>query len=159
MTDSTGGDVAPPTRDTPRSRAEFYREVCGLDARVHPGNHRIHIVAGPVAAITVPVELGQRIKPRLREKFGCDGPIIDHPGSRRWTFLANPDGFGLYDPVLHAELFLHGVSVAPAGSEVVLPAPSDAFLRYRMWNTLPRSPFRPWAGTVVGFALDCVNGT
>ncbi|WP_227980544.1 hypothetical protein [Nocardia spumae] len=115
-------------------------------------NQRIYLIAGPVAAVTMPSDLGFRVKPLLRDIFGCHGPIIAHPRARRWTFLANPDGSDRADPVLHAELFRVHISLAPAGSEVALPAPIDVDLVYRMWNVLPPNSFRPWVGSVIDVA-------
>lgn len=74
-------DNTAPEGDTPETRADYYRTICGLDARLNSESTRIYMVAGPISAVTMPADLGARVKPALRETFGCHGPIIAHPRS------------------------------------------------------------------------------
>ncbi|WP_069167888.1 DNA-directed RNA polymerase subunit beta [Nocardia altamirensis] len=135
------------------SRCRFYREVCGLPARVRPDVERIVFTSGSVGAVTMPAELAAPVKAYMLSRHSRIGPVISHPRSKRWTFLVRPD---IPDEVqLFAELFRRNASVARWGAEVVLPSPYDRHMTYRVWVNSPRDGFRPSGMAVVEAMRSC----
>jgi hypothetical protein len=148
-----------PEADTPQSRADYYRTRCGLDAHVKPGVGRIVVIAGPVsvAAFSMPSDIGVRVKAKLAAHRIGYGPIVSHPRSNRWTFLADPAGMDLGDLTLYAQMFRARISIVPTGGEIMLPSPADLQIAYRVWNELPHNDFRPYAGKVLEIVRDCTG--
>jgi hypothetical protein len=109
--------------ETPVARCRFYRNVCGLPARIDPELGRIFIPSGSVGAITVPAQLGAMVRIRMRKLGSPAGPIISHPRSKRWTFLVAPDI--PHDMPLFSELFRLNATLAPIGAQIALPSPAD----------------------------------
>ncbi|WP_036567191.1 hypothetical protein [Nocardia sp. BMG51109] len=153
------GKVAEPGEETPQSRADYYRTVCGLDARVLLSSGRIVIRGGSIAAFTVPSALGMQVKALLKGCFGRNGPIISHPRSHRWTFFADRTGVDLSDLTVHAQLFRQWISVVPVGGQIMLPSPADLQVAYRTWNLLPPNDFRPTADAVLDVIRNCVGNS
>ncbi|MCZ9330242.1 DNA-directed RNA polymerase subunit beta [Nocardia farcinica] len=129
---------APPTRgagsaaDTLHSRCAFYRDECGLNARVDPLTERIVVTSGStLAAVTVPAELAGRARIYMQHRGITVGPIISHPRSSRWTFLVRPDV--PTDPAAAAPLFARQVSVIGPGTPIALPSPGPRQAGYRCW--------------------------
>lgn len=144
--------------DTPRSRVAYYRDMCRLDATVKPETGRIVVHAGPLlSAFTLPSGIAVRIKAKLKQVNGRHGPIIAHPRSNRWTFLADPVRFDDADLTVYASMFRINVSIAPSGAEIMLPSPADLQIAYRLWETLPPNGFRPRAGDVLDAVRDCFD--
>lgn len=127
--------------DTLMSRCRFYREVCGLPARVQPQLRQIFIPSGSVGGITVPAELGASIKVQMQGHGTRPGPIVSHPRSKRWTFLVIPD-VPNDDMALFGELFRLNASVARLGTQIALPSPADRH-GFRVWVRPPRDSCRP----------------
>lgn len=139
--------------DTPVSRCEFYRRICGIPATVQPETGRITFHAGSVVAITMPGHLGQAVRRRMGARSQELGPIVSHPRSRRWSFLARhdiPDEAGLF-----AELFRLDVSITPVGAEIALPSPGETHPGLRVWVRPPNDTFRPSAAVVVETLRAC----
>ncbi|MGY2027330.1 DNA-directed RNA polymerase subunit beta [Nocardia gipuzkoensis] len=149
-------DDATMVLETPTARCRFYREVCGLPARIEPSMGQISLRSGSVGAITVPAQLGAMVKIRMRKLGGPAGPIISHPRSKRWTFLVVPDIPG--DMPLFSELFRLNATLAPIGAQIALPSPADGVgARFRVWAQAPRDSYRPSALAVIGAIRDCVR--
>ncbi|WP_405161689.1 DNA-directed RNA polymerase subunit beta [Nocardia sp. NBC_01499] len=136
--------------DTPTSRCTYYRRTCGLPAGIHPEVGRIILRTGIVGAITMPAQLGQRVRDDMLHNRITLGPIISHLRSRRWTFLCRPDLPN--DMSLFAELLRLNVALVPPGAEIALPAPIDNRTGHRHWIVAPRDTFRP-SGLIVLTAL------
>lgn len=145
-----------PRGDTPETRCAYYRSQCQLQAHVEPETGRIILKVGDVAAITMPSELGVRVKGVLAARNVAVGPVISHPRSQRWTFLTTPDVL-LGDLLLYAEMYRASVTLAPVGAEVALPSPADNADAYRVWNTLPNKDCRPSAAVVLEIVRDCAR--
>ncbi|WP_216905436.1 hypothetical protein [Nocardia noduli] len=79
------------TADTPRSRCEYYRQMCHLPATVDPNTGRISVRAGLLWAIQLPAELAQMVKMDLDRRQHGGGPVISHPREAQWTFLIRSD--------------------------------------------------------------------
>ncbi|MEU2042548.1 DNA-directed RNA polymerase subunit beta [Nocardia niwae] len=140
--------------ETPVARCRFYRNVCGLPARIDPELGRILVPSGSVGAITVPAQLGARVKIRMREFGVPTGPIISHPRSKRWTILVVPDI--PCDMPLFSELFRLNATMTSAGAQIALPSPADdGPVRFRVWVQAPRDSYRPSAFAVIGAIRDC----
>jgi hypothetical protein len=142
--------------DTPRTRCAFYRRECRFPAQVKSESGQITVKVGAIAAITMPGELGARVKGALRARGIAPGPVIAHPRARRWTFLADPD-IPFDDILLHAEMYRASVTVAPAGAEVALPSPADPTGTHRVWNELPHGTDRPSAAALLDVIRDCAG--
>ncbi|MTE16251.1 DNA-directed RNA polymerase subunit beta [Nocardia aurantiaca] len=142
--------------DTPETRCAYYRSHCGLQAHVEHQTGRIILRVGTVAAITMPSGLGVRVKGLLAARNVAAGPVISHPRSQRWTFLAAPD-IPVFDLLLYAEMYRASVTVAPVGAEVALPSPTNNTDAYRVWNTLPDNDCRPSAALVLEVVRDCAQ--
>lgn len=142
--------------DTPASRCLYYRRTCDLPAAVQPDSGRIVLRAGTVGAITMPGELGARIRDEMSHRRMCLGPVVSHIGSGRWTYLCRPDaGDGLDDMRLFGALFRLNVSIVAVGASIALPAPTIASMRHRRWVVTPSDNFRPSQAAI----LDLVVGT
>ncbi|MGK8510617.1 DNA-directed RNA polymerase subunit beta [Nocardia asiatica] len=127
--------------DTPVSRCQYYRQVCGLPAIVDPPQlGRIVVRAEIVWALMMPAHLGQLVKGDLQRRGHGIGPIMSHPRSRRWSYLVRPDLPN--DDSLFAEMFRLDVSVVRAGGEIALPSPADKCARFRQWIEPPRGAYR-----------------
>ncbi|WP_324195773.1 DNA-directed RNA polymerase subunit beta [Nocardia abscessus] len=143
--------LSPVQADTPLTRCRFYRETCGLPARVQPEIGRIIVPAGSVGAITMPHQLGAAVKARMNGLNVRLGPIVSHPRSKRWTFLIVPDVPD--ENRLFAELFRLNVSVSRFGAQIALPSPGARQAGFRVWVTPPRDSFRP-SGMAV---IECIR--
>ncbi|MBF6326503.1 DNA-directed RNA polymerase subunit beta [Nocardia cyriacigeorgica] len=130
---------SPPT-DTPTTRCRYYRERCGLPAAINPGLGSIVLRAGTdVSAVTMPTELGVRVRNHIRGRGRYTGPVISHPRAKRWTFLVNPD---IPDDVsIFAEMFRINVTIARYNAQIALPAPTTDF-QFRLWVHPPEGSFR-----------------
>ncbi len=141
--------------DTLMSRCRFYREVCGLPARVQPQLRQLFIPSGSVGGVTVPAELGAAVKGHMQ---GCGlppGPIVSHPRSKRWTFLVVPD-VPNDDVVLFGELFRLNASVSRLGAQIALPSPMDRH-GFRVWVQPPRDSYRPSGLAVIESVRACAG--
>ncbi|WP_330230831.1 DNA-directed RNA polymerase subunit beta [Nocardia sp. NBC_00508] len=144
--------VLPPVQaDTALTRCRFYRETCGLPARLQPELGSIIVPMGRVGAITMPHLLGAAVKARMHSQGVQLGPIVSHPRSKRWTFLIVPDVPD--ENRLFAELFRLNVSVSRFGAQIALPSPGARQAGFRVWVTPPRNAFRP-SGMAV---IECVR--
>jgi hypothetical protein len=122
---------------TSEERCGFYRSEYGLPATVDRSMQRILMpVGGLVGAITMPLELGQRVQAGLRIRM-LAGPVIERAQTQRWTFITGP-GHTLDDAV-HAEILRLGASVAPEGDNIVLPSPEDEHLGLWCWECVPKA--------------------
>ncbi|MBF6466688.1 DNA-directed RNA polymerase subunit beta [Nocardia beijingensis] len=142
-------------KDTPLSVCHFYRNVCGLPAEVDPPHTgRIVIRTGAVCGLMMPAFIGSEVKARL-ERHGTEtGPILTHPRSQRWTFLAGadlPDGIALF-----AEMSRLQVSIIRGGGIIALPGPGRRPGLFRAWIQPPRNSFRPSGRTVVNAIRESV---
>jgi hypothetical protein len=142
--------------DTSEIRCAFYRSECRLPAQVKHESGQIILKVGAIAAITMPSELGTRVKGAMHARGIAPGPVIAHPRSRRWTFLADPD-IPFDDILLHAEMYRASVTVAPAGAEVALPSPADPTGTHRIWNEPPHGDDRPSAAVLLDVIRDCAG--
>jgi hypothetical protein len=146
----------PVQADTPTTRCRFYRQMCGLPARIQP-ELGIVMPAGSVGAITMPHQLGGAVKSHLLTRRSQLGPIVSHPRSKRWTFLVVPD---VPDEVrLFAELFRLNVSVSPMGAQIALPSPTPRSNGFRVWVKPPSDEFRPSGMAVVEAIRECARAT
>ncbi|WP_067471000.1 hypothetical protein [Nocardia amamiensis] len=146
--------VLPPVQaDTASTRCRFYREACGLPARVQPEIGSIVVPAGRVGAITMPHQLGAGVKSRMHSQGVKLGPIVSHPRSKRWTFLIVPDVPD--ESRLFSELFRLNVYVTRVGAQIALPSPVARGTGFRTWVTLPRDKFRPSGIAVVESIHAC----
>lgn len=119
-----------------------YRREFQLPASVDPGSRRILLHIGiDYGAVSMPDELGEQVLRRLGED-GIAGPVVDHPRARRWTFLTGPAQPGVLGTAVSAALFRLYVTVAGAGSQVVLPSPEDERTGYRIWIRPPEAAAR-----------------
>ncbi|WP_454197436.1 DNA-directed RNA polymerase subunit beta [Nocardia sp. Marseille-Q1738] len=143
--------------DTPLTRCRFYRETCGLPARVQPELGSIIVPAGRVGAITMPAQLGGRVKNHMQAQGTSPGPIVSHPRSKRWTFLIMPDVPD--ENRLFAELFRLNVSISRFGAQIALPSPGARQAGFRVWVTPPCDDFRPSGMAVVKAIRDCAGPT
>lgn len=141
------------TADTPVSRCQFYRLVCGFPAVLQPEVGRIFVRAGRVGAITMPSPLGGAVKTLMQRRKTPVGPIISHTRANRWTFLVQPDVPG---HPLFRELFGLNVAVAPPGAQILLPSPVDVRAGVRAWVQPPRSTLLPSGMVVVGIVRACL---
>ena len=137
MTTSTTRNSVTRSDSTSEERCGFYRSEFGLPATVDRATERILMpVGGLVGAITMPLELGQRVQAGLRIRM-LAGPVVERAQTVRWTFITGP-GHRL-DEVVHTELLRLGASVAPQGDNIVLPSPDDERLGLWRWECLPKA--------------------
>ncbi len=141
--------------DTLVSRCRFYREVCGLPARVQPQLRQLFIPSGSVGGITTPAELGAAVKSHMQGRGLQIGPIVSHPRSKRWTFLVVPDVPG-DDMALFGELFRLNASVSRLGAQIALPSPADRH-GFRVWVRPPRDSYRPSGLAVIESIRACAR--
>lgn len=150
------GAITNGTGETPWSRCGYYREVCGLAARVDPGTGRITVLAGTVWAVRMPAVLGQLVKMDL-DRRGCGGgPVISHPRGAAWTFLVRSD---IPAGALAREipLWRNKIRILDGGAEIVLPSPVGSGVFHRMWITPARGTFRPSGLAVVDSIRLCLT--
>lgn len=146
---------APLVHDSLISRCRFYREICGLPARIQPQLRQLFIPSGSVGGITVPAELGAAVKGHMRVHGVRPGPIVSHPRSKRWTFLVVPD-VPTDDIALFGELFRFNASVARLGAQIGLPSPADRH-GLRVWVQPPRDSYRPSGMAVIDSVRACAR--
>ncbi|BDT98377.1 hypothetical protein IFM12276_14060 [Nocardia sputorum] len=137
------------------SRCRFYREICGLPARIDPQLFRIFIPSGSVGGITVPAEIGAAVKGHMRVHGTRPGPVVSHPRSKRWTFLVVPD-MPADDIALFGELFRLNASASRLGAQIALPSPADRH-GFRVWVQPPRDSHRPSAMAVIESIRACAR--
>ncbi|MFE7745007.1 DNA-directed RNA polymerase subunit beta [Nocardia sp. NPDC057455] len=142
-------------KDTPLSVCHFYRTVCDLPAEVDPPHTgRIVIRTGVVCGFMMPAFIGSEVKAQMQCHEQETGPILTHPRSQRWTFLAHadlPDAIGLF-----AEMSRLQVSIIRSGGMIALPGPGRRPGLFRAWVQPPRDSFRPSARAVVAAIRECV---
>ncbi|APA94679.1 hypothetical protein [Nocardia seriolae] len=136
------------------ARCRRYRKEHGLYGVVDSALGRIMLEVGAVGAVTMPADLGRRVRDRLSAQQRC-GPIIAHPRSGRWTFLTGPMDDSYLDMTLFSDLFRDCASVALPGSNIVLPSPSDEHNGYRAWIHPPEGDFRPELADVLAATREC----
>lgn len=144
---------SPPT-DTPTTRCRYYRNVCGLPAAIKPEFGSIVVRAGTdVGAVTMPTELGVRVRNHIQGRGDNPGPVISHPRAKRWTYLVNPD---IPDDVsIFAEMFRLNVTIARHNAQIALPAPTPDY-QFRVWVHPPAGSYR-LAGLMVVDAIRQVT--
>ncbi|PXX57909.1 hypothetical protein DFR70_116139 [Nocardia tenerifensis] len=114
-----------------------YRHELHLPASIDPTSRHILLHIGAhYGAITMPAELGERVRQRL-EQAAIGGPVVAHPRAKRWTFLTGPYRPDALTAAVSAELFRMYATVACTGSQVVLPSPDDEHTGYRTWIRPP----------------------
>ncbi|WP_406280764.1 DNA-directed RNA polymerase subunit beta [Nocardia sp. NBC_00881] len=155
MNDDVTEDFPVISADTLASRCRFYREVCGLPARVQPELQQLFIPSGSVGAITVPAKLGAAVKGNMQACGVQLGPIVSHPRSKRWTFLIRPD-VPDDELALFGELFRLNASVARLGAQIALPSPTDRH-GFRVWVQPPRDSYRPSGLAVIRAIRTCAG--
>ncbi|MEU0542556.1 hypothetical protein [Nocardia sp. NPDC005978] len=136
------------------ARCRRYRKEHGLYGIVDSALGRIMLEIGAVGAVTMPADLGARVRDHLRKRARC-GPIIGHPRAGRWTFLTGPTDDSYLDMVLFSDLFSECAAVALPGSHIVLPSPTDEHTGYRVWICPPDGDFRPELAEVVNATRAC----
>ncbi|MCX4091245.1 hypothetical protein [Nocardia sp. alder85J] len=118
-------------------RCVQYRREFHLPASIDPGSRHILLdVGGPYGAITMPADLGERVRDKLSQA-DLTGPVIHHPRARRWTFITSACRPDTLTKSVSAELFRLYATVACAGSQVVLPSADDERTGYRTWVQTP----------------------
>lgn len=134
-------------------RCREYREINHLPAVVDPVSKCILLHVGAAyGAVTMPVELGERVQQRLRAT-GIEGPVVAHPRAHSWTFLTGPSRYD-HPTIRSAEMFRRYITVAGAGSQIVLPSPHDENTGYRIWVQAPQGAAkRPPQSAVLEAAL------
>jgi hypothetical protein len=143
-------DDATTILESPMARCRFYRNSCGLPARIEPELGRISFLAGSIGAITLPAQLGAQVKNHMQQSGSPAGPVVSHPRSKRWTFLVRPDVSN--DVPLFAEMFRLNVTLVPPGAEIALPSPVDDV---RVWAHAPRDSYRPSGMAVIEAIRAC----
>ncbi|MEV4234360.1 hypothetical protein AB0J47_04195 [Nocardia sp. NPDC049737] len=127
----------PSSAETTVQRCRHYQRDLELPAVVLPETEtRIIVQTGPVSAVVMPSRLATEF---VAEQHGPLGPVIEHPASRRWTFLTGPSG--PCPESLTPALLRWNIGVAP--KYVVLPSPDDERRGFRRWIHEPRNGFRP----------------
>ncbi|MFE2993870.1 hypothetical protein ACFXG4_02505 [Nocardia sp. NPDC059246] len=136
------------------ARCRHYRKEHGLYGVVDSTLSRIMLEVGAVGAVTMPADLGHRVRDHLVARRRC-GPVIAHPRSGRWTFLTGPTDDSYHDTALFSDLFRDCASVAQPGSTIVLPSPADEHSAYRTWIHPPEGDFRPELAEVLAATREC----
>ncbi|MET8430231.1 hypothetical protein [Nocardia sp. NPDC004860] len=136
------------------ARCRRYRKEHGLYGVVDSALCRIMLEVGAVGAVTMPADLGHRVRDHLVARRRC-GPVIAHPRSGRWTFLTGPTDDSYHDTALFSDLFRDCASVAQPGSTIVLPSPADEHSAYRTWIHPPEGDFRPELAEVLAATREC----
>ncbi len=144
--------------ESPRSRCEFYKNVCSLPTVMDPETGRITMRAELVGAVMMPTELAQRVKTSLDQRGAAPLSIIGHPRANMWTFLVRPDIRPIGDPADVARLFKARVVVIRDG-EIALPSPVPDPLMIRTWVSPATSAFRPSGAVVIECALSLLRQT
>lgn len=137
-TDSARPDPAEavdPRRAALAERCGRYRREEHLRERLDERARHITVRAGSeYRAVTMPADLGEHVRAQL-SKSGISAPVVEHRRARRWTFLTGPAA--ALDTAAAAQLFRLFATVAPVGSEIVLPSPDDERTGYRTWVQRP----------------------
>lgn len=128
--------------DTPLSRCLYYRHVCHLPATVDPSTGRISMRAELMWAVSLPSEIGQRVKIDLDHHNHRAGPIVCHPRSGTWTFLTRSD-ISRTVAQQQTPLWRGRVTITDGGRSIALPSPADRGVFYRGWIRSAHSPYRP----------------
>ncbi|GAB4589952.1 hypothetical protein [Nocardia sp. IFM 10818] len=136
------------------ARCRRYRKEHGLYGVVDSQLGRIMLEVGAVGAVTMPADIGARVRDHLKAVHRC-GPVIVHPRSHRWTFLTGPTDGSYLDMALFSDLFRDCAAVALPGSHIVLPSPTDEHSGYRLWICPPEGDFRPELAEVVAATREC----
>ncbi|MFX0576481.1 hypothetical protein [Nocardia nepalensis] len=127
----------PSSAEATAQRCRHYRRDLGLPAVIMPETEtRIIVHTGPVSAVVMPSRLATEL---VREQQGPLGPVIEHPASRRWTFLTGPSG--PCPESLSPALLRWNIGVA--SKYIVLPSPDDERRGFRRWIHEPRNSFLP----------------
>lgn len=140
---------------TLEDRCLRYRREFQLPAVIDPTSRHILLYVGArCGAVTMPTELGEQVRQRLR-LAGIAGPVVAHPRAQRWTFLTGPTRPDSISVTAAAELFRLYTTVACGGSQIVLPSPEDERTGYRTWVQSPQTTAdRPPQNFVVDAARD-----
>ncbi|WP_454197746.1 DNA-directed RNA polymerase subunit beta [Nocardia sp. Marseille-Q1738] len=134
-------------------RVAFYKRVANLAAEVEP-DRIIMRASNSVCAICMPETLGVAVVDAIRTRAQSLGPIVAHPRSHTWTFLARPD---LPDtPEVLAELFRHRVKMITSGGIIALPSPLDEQTGFRSWIEAPHDTYRPSARVLLNTVRACL---
>ncbi|RDI67332.1 hypothetical protein [Nocardia pseudobrasiliensis] len=124
---------------TLEARCHQYRSEFHLPASIDPASRHILLEIGTrYCAVTMPAELGEHVRQRLRQAE-LAGPIVHHPRAGRWTFITGAARPGALTTSISAELFRLYATVACTGSQVVLPSADDERTGYRTWIQAPES--------------------
>jgi len=99
----------------------------------YEGGHPDHDAAAFASRAALAL-LGEHVRAQL-SKSGISAPVVEHRRARRWTFLTGPAA--ALDTAAAAQLFRLFATVAPVGSEIVLPSPDDERTGYRTWVQRP----------------------
>ncbi|WP_330179916.1 hypothetical protein OHB26_26270 [Nocardia sp. NBC_01503] len=120
-------------------RCVQYRREFHLPASIDPASRHILLEIGSrYGAITMPAELGERVRQRLAQAE-LAGPVVHHPRARRWTFITGPARPETLSTPVSAALFRLYATVACAGAQVVLPSADDERTGYRTWIQPPET--------------------
>lgn len=132
-----GAKVARAQAESTTQRCQRYRRELQLHAEILPDSRtRIVVQTDPISAVMMPSRLGAQCAELLAEG-GPLGPVIEHPGSSRWTFLTD----GHYPEGLSADMLRWNIGIA--SKYIVLPSPADEQRGFRRWIHEPRTGFRP----------------
>ncbi|MBF6332201.1 hypothetical protein [Nocardia transvalensis] len=124
---------------TLEDRCGQYRREFHLPAMIDAASRHILLEIGKrYGAITMPADLGERVRQRLAQA-DLAGPVVHHPRARRWTFITGPARPGLLTASVSAQLFRLYATVACTGSQVVLPSADDERTGYRTWVQAPET--------------------
>jgi hypothetical protein len=99
----------------------------------------------------MPSYVGQAVLKRMDTQALAVGPVISHPRSKRWTFLARPNVADYRE--VFAGLYRLDSTLAPTGAQVALPSPAEQASALRVWVRPPTSTYLPLATVVV----DCLH--
>ncbi|WP_433709899.1 hypothetical protein ACQP2U_26105 [Nocardia sp. CA-084685] len=127
----------PSSAETTTQRCRHYQRDLGLPAVIMPeAETRIIVQTGSVGAVVMPSGLATEF---VADQQGQLGPVIEHPASRRWSFLTGPSG--PCPESLTPALLRWNIGVA--SKYIVLPSPDDERRGFRRWIHEPRTGFRP----------------
>ena len=121
-------------RELAHGRAE-YEELLGWPVSVQVGNRLLIVAIGQVVeAVTMPAELGSRVRAELGIAM-LSGPVAADPDGGRWTFLTKP--LDHLRPNITADLSHLRVVVAPHGSHVAIPTGPEVSVG-KVWRWVER---------------------
>ncbi|WP_330231627.1 DNA-directed RNA polymerase subunit beta [Nocardia sp. NBC_00508] len=148
-----GIGLRPSNSGTVAGRVAFYKRVANLAAEAEPD--RIIVRASKsVCAICMPEPIGMAVVDAIRTRSQSLGPIVAHPRSHTWTFLARPD---LPDiPEVFTGLFRYQVKVITSGGVIALPSPLDEQTGFRSWIEAPHDTYRPSARVLLDTVRACL---